>query len=82
MTALASAASIEPRAPRRAIVEHLISALREVIDRYQAMADINQADLHAERVTAEVAHHLAVARAALRRHRPVLDYPTPLGPGL
>lgn len=57
---------------RHAITEHLLSALEDVVHRYRALAlHVEHADLHAEVITAEVAHQLAVARNSLRRYPPL-----------
>lgn len=54
---------------RHAITEHLLSALEDVVHRYRTLAlHVEHADLHAEVITAEVAHQLAVARDSLRRY--------------
>jgi hypothetical protein len=46
--------------------------LEQVVWRYRAMEPpVENADLYAEVVTAEVAHQLAVARSALRRYPPI-----------
>jgi hypothetical protein len=53
----------------RAISERFITALEQVVWRYRALQpSTSDAYLHAEAVTAEVAHQLAIARGALFRH--------------
>lgn len=53
---------------RQAITEHFLTALEDVVWRYRALSrHVEHADLHAEVITAEVAHQLAVARRALDR---------------
>jgi len=57
---------------RHAITEHLLSALEDVVHRYRTLAlHVEHSDLHAEVITAEVAHQLAVARSGLRRYPPL-----------
>jgi hypothetical protein len=54
---------------RQAITEHFLTALEDVVWRYRALAgDAGHADIAPEAVTAEVAHHLAVARSSLSGH--------------
>ena len=54
---------------RQRITEHLLTALEGVVWRYRTLATHGEhGDLHAEVVTAEVAHQLEVARTALHRH--------------
>jgi hypothetical protein len=54
---------------RQAIIEHFLTSLEDVVWRYRALAThAEHADLHAEVVTAEVAHQLEVALGALHRH--------------
>jgi hypothetical protein len=56
------------RSQRHAVTEHLLSALEDVVHRYRTLAlHVEHADLHAEVITAEVAHQLAVARSGLDR---------------
>ena len=56
------------RTQRHAVTEHLLSALEDVVHRYRTLAlHVEHADLHAEVITAEVAHQLAVARSGLSR---------------
>lgn len=56
------------RSQRHAVTEHLLSALEDVVHRYRTLAlHVEHADLHAEVITAEVAHQLAVARSGLSR---------------
>ncbi|WP_156994451.1 hypothetical protein [Pseudonocardia acaciae] len=53
---------------QNAITERLLTALEDVVWRYRALAPNGlPPGLVAEAVTAEVAHHLLVARDALRR---------------
>jgi hypothetical protein len=58
---------------RKAITEHFLTALEDVVWRYRAL-DPTSTDrddltaLTAEVVTAEVAHQLEVARSSLRRY--------------
>lgn len=57
------------RTQRHAVTEHLLSALEDVVHRYRTLAlHVEHADLHAEVITAEVAHQLAVARSGLSRY--------------
>jgi hypothetical protein len=57
---------------RQEITRHLLTALERVMWQYRAMEPpVEDADLYAEVVTAEVAHQLAVARSALRRYPPI-----------
>jgi hypothetical protein len=54
---------------RQAVTEHFLAALEDVVWRYRTLVTHGEhADLHAEMVTAEVAHQLEVARSALHRH--------------
>jgi hypothetical protein len=54
---------------RHAITAHFLTALEDVVWRHRALAGHPEhADLHAELVTAEVAHQLEVTRQALSRH--------------
>jgi hypothetical protein len=53
----------------QAVTEHFLTALEDVVWRYRALAgDAGHADIAPEAVTAEVAHHLAVARSSLSGH--------------
>lgn len=64
--------SAERPVQRQAITEHFLAALEDVVARYRALdPGSQQADLHAELLTAEVAHQLAVARGALHRRPPL-----------
>jgi hypothetical protein len=57
------------RFQRQAITEHFLTALEDVVWRYRALTAHGGDDgLHAEVVTAEVAHQLEVARGALHRY--------------
>jgi hypothetical protein len=57
---------------RHAITEHLLTALEDVVHRYRTLAlHAEHAELHAEVITAEVAHQLEVARTSLRRYPPL-----------
>lgn len=78
-TASSAVSSITPSAlppadrrfQRQAITEHFLTALEDVVWRYRTLATHPEhADLHAEVVTAEVAHQLEVTRQALRRVPP------------
>ena len=61
--------STDRRSQRHAITEHLLTALEDVVHRYRTLAlHAEHADLHAEVITAEVAHQLAVARSGLKRY--------------
>jgi hypothetical protein len=61
--------STDRRTQRHAITEHLLSALEDVVHRYRTLAlHVEHADLHAEVITAEVAHQLALARNGLHRY--------------
>lgn len=61
---------------RQAITEHFLTALEEVVWRYRRLAGgTAHPDIAPETVTAEVAHHLWVARSSLRRH-PAVGRPT------
>ncbi|MDT7650905.1 MAG: hypothetical protein QOI36_2311 [Pseudonocardiales bacterium] len=54
---------------RAATAEHLLSALEALVRRHRALAlDRDDVDLHAELISAEVAHELAITRSALQRH--------------
>lgn len=53
---------------RHEITEHFLTALEDVVWRYRVLSrDVEHADLHAEVITAEVAHQLAIAQSALHR---------------
>ncbi len=65
-------ADADRRTYRHAITEHLLTALEDVVLRYRTLAlHTEHADLHAEVITAEVAHQLAVARNGLHRYPPL-----------
>jgi len=54
---------------RRRIADRLLASLDELVRRHRALALHGEhVDLHAELITAEVAHQLAMARSALHRH--------------
>lgn len=54
---------------RRSIADNLLSALDDLVTRHRALALRDEhVELHAELITAEVAHQLAMARSALHRH--------------
>ncbi len=70
---VAGATVVKPprRAARQHIAERLLADLADLVQRHRSSAPPSEyADLHAELITAEVAHHLALARTALHRHRP------------
>jgi hypothetical protein len=58
---------------RQSIADRLLTSLEGLVHRHRALAvaDVQQAALHAELIAAEVAHELAVARSALHRHPPL-----------
>ena len=57
-----------PSVDRRVITEHFLTALEDVVWRYRTLSRHSEhAELHAEVITAEVAHQLEVARRALDR---------------
>jgi hypothetical protein len=63
-----------------AVTQQLLTSLEDVVARYRVFtAQAELTDLCAEAVTAEVAHHLAVARTSLSRH-PALHPPAPHPP--
>lgn len=63
-----SAPSTDRQFQRQAITEHFLTALEDVVWRYRALSTHPEhSALHAEVITAEVAHQLAVARESLRR---------------
>ena len=64
---------IRPRdAVRRSVADQLLGALDELVTRHRALALHDEhVELHAELIAAEVAHQLALARSALRRHPPL-----------
>jgi hypothetical protein len=67
-----STPNIERSAQPQIVAEHLVAALRNVISRHQEQANYAvDTGLHAELLTAEVAHHLSVARSALHPRRPL-----------
>ena len=54
---------------RRSIADQLLGALDELVARHRALALHDEyIELHAELIAADVAHHLAMTRSALRRH--------------
>jgi hypothetical protein len=58
---------------RRGIAERLLTSLDDLVRRHRALAlhgldDGAHVELHAELITAEVAHQLAMTRNALCRH--------------
>jgi hypothetical protein len=58
---------------RRGIAERLLTSLDDLVRRHRALAlhgldEGGHSELHAELIAAEVAHQLAMARNALRRH--------------
>jgi hypothetical protein len=68
-TATATATATGNRFQRHAITENLLSALEDLVHRYRTLAlHTEHADLHAEVITAELAHQLAVARSGLKRY--------------
>ena len=57
---------------RRSIADQLLGALDELVARHRALAPNDEyLELHAELIAAEVAHQLAMTRAALYRHPPL-----------
>lgn len=61
---------------RQNIAEHLLDSLEGLVRKHRALAldrfPIEEhVDLHAELITAEVAHELALTRRALHRHPPL-----------
>jgi len=70
-----------PRERRRAhIAARLLDGLESLLERNRALlGDPDAGALHVELIAAEVAHELAIARAALRR-APALQPPRPTGP--
>lgn len=60
----------EPTEQRRAdAVDRLLTALEDLVRRHRALAvEGRHSALHAELVTAEVAHELALTRSYLQRH--------------
>jgi hypothetical protein len=56
---------------RAAVAERLLDALERLVQRHRALAlHTEHTELHAELITAEVAHQLATARNDLLRHPP------------
>lgn len=54
---------------RRRIADRLLSSLDDLVRRHRALAlHTDHVDLHAELISAEVAHHLAMTRTALHRN--------------
>ena len=54
---------------RRSIADQLLTALDELVVRHRALElHDDRIELHAELIAAEVAHQLAMTRAALRRN--------------
>lgn len=65
---------------RSAVADRLLDSLETLVARNRALASRSPEDsgLHAELITAEVAHELAMARSALARtpHLTVVEQPT------
>ncbi|MHA6795784.1 hypothetical protein ACVGVM_20050 [Pseudonocardia bannensis] len=54
---------------RQSIADRLLSSLDDLVQRHRALALHGEhIGLHAELITAEVAHELAMTRSALHRH--------------
>lgn len=65
---------------RRSIADQLLGSLDALVTRHRALALHDEhIDLHAELIAAEVAHQLALARSALRRHPQVRPMSTDVG---
>lgn len=66
-------------AARERAATRLLDSLDDLVRRHRALTPTLESaphsSLHAELITAEVAHELAVARNALRRHPRLLDEP-------
>lgn len=64
--------TIERHRVRRAIADTLLNALEDIVLRYrqcEASGELDHlVDLRVEALTAELAHHLEVARSSLRRY--------------
>lgn len=61
---------------RAAVADRFLNALEEIVRRHRALAlDPDHINLHAELITAEVAHQLNLARRELERH-PRITPPT------
>jgi hypothetical protein len=59
-----------PARPDRDVAEALLDTLDDLVRRHRGLGhDADHPDLHAELITAEVAHALALTRALLRRRR-------------
>lgn len=63
-------------AARERVATRLLDSLDDLVRRHRTLAPPEpHGALHAELITAEVAHELAVARNALRRHPRIPDAP-------
>lgn len=61
---------------RAAVADRFLDALEDIVRRHRALAlDPDHVNLHAELITAEVAHQLNLARRELERH-PRITPPT------
>jgi hypothetical protein len=59
-----------PGPPGPDVAEALLDTLEELVRRHRGLGhDVETPELHAELITAEVAHALALTRALLRRRR-------------
>ena len=63
-------------AARERVAARLLDALDDLVRRHRSLTPSEPHGLlHAELITAEVAHELAMARSALRRDPPIPDPP-------
>ncbi|MCE0763255.1 hypothetical protein LWC35_10095 [Pseudonocardia kujensis] len=62
-----TAARTAPEQRRVDVGARLLEGLEALVQRHRALLNTGSGGLHAELITAEVAHELAVARSALRR---------------
>lgn len=70
--------TVSREAARARVASRLLDALDDLVRRHRSLAPPEpHSHLHAELITAEVAHELALARAALRRYPAVTDPPAP-----
>jgi hypothetical protein len=68
MNAVPDPAPGHSRTERRAVIgDRFLDALEDIVRRHRSPGDGQHADLQAELIAAEVAHHLALVRAQLAR---------------
>lgn len=64
-------------AARERVAARLLDSLDDLVRRHRSLTSEPHSLLHAELITAEVAHELAMARSALRRYPAIPDPASP-----